>query len=453
MQGCPAGRKSSQRYTRSVNFAFSLRFCTFRLHPSSFSHERPRPDRRHQPERQVPLAPTRASRRRQGSAQSGVHRLVPRPEPETKTRLPFGGSAAGWSDPNVARVRAQTTAATHLLFAVPVYNYDVNAVAKNFVELMGEDALGGKTVGFLVSAGGHGFVYVGHGVRQLADARFPLLDRAALPVRRPRIWKTGSSPLNVGRTPGRVAQRTCSAARRPSRNDRREAAIGCTFSFVQKPCSVINFHAMSLQELERAVQTLPSSEFEEFSDWFDEWRTEQWDRQIEQDALAGKLDHLAEEALADFRAREVYPRCRDPLCCRCLLAALPGIAPGSAPTSRQELRVTTLSPAPRFLATQTRRPLLVCPLGVRSPVAGGTSRRWAAVVLDRSSRRLRAHPQILLTDTSRKLQSPLPLPAAPVPLSPSQARQSRITSRQQRQPTFQIPHRFILLCAESSDTS
>ena len=47
-----------------------------------------------------------------------------------------------------------TTAASHILFAVPVYNYDVNAVAKNYIELMGEDALGGKTVGFLVSAGG-----------------------------------------------------------------------------------------------------------------------------------------------------------------------------------------------------------------------------------------------------------------------------------------------------------
>ena len=74
----------------------------------------------------------------------------------SETVLPFGGSSAGWSDPHVARVRTQTTAATHLLFAAPVYNYDVNAVAKNYIELMGEDALGGKTVGFLLSAGGQG---------------------------------------------------------------------------------------------------------------------------------------------------------------------------------------------------------------------------------------------------------------------------------------------------------
>ena len=59
---------------------------------------------------------------------------------------------------------------------------------------------------------------------------------------------------------------------------------------------------MSLQELERVVQTLPAPDLREFSAWFDEWRAEQWDRQIEQDAFAGRLDHLAEAALAEFRA-------------------------------------------------------------------------------------------------------------------------------------------------------
>ncbi len=70
--------------------------------------------------------------------------------------LPFAGSAAGWSDPNVAKVKEMTAAATQVLFAVPVYNYDVNSAAKNYIELMGEDALGNKTVGFLLSAGGGG---------------------------------------------------------------------------------------------------------------------------------------------------------------------------------------------------------------------------------------------------------------------------------------------------------
>jgi hypothetical protein len=58
---------------------------------------------------------------------------------------------------------------------------------------------------------------------------------------------------------------------------------------------------MSLHELEHAVQTLPATDLREFSTWFDEWRADQWDRQIEQDALAGRLDHLAEAAVAEFR--------------------------------------------------------------------------------------------------------------------------------------------------------
>ncbi len=70
--------------------------------------------------------------------------------------LPFAGAGAAWGDAMVSRAQEITTAATHVLFAIPVYNYDVNAVAKNFIELMGEDALGGKTVGFLCSAGGQG---------------------------------------------------------------------------------------------------------------------------------------------------------------------------------------------------------------------------------------------------------------------------------------------------------
>ena len=43
--------------------------------------------------------------------------------------------------------------ATHVIFAVPIYNYDVNAAAKQVIEDHG-DSLEGKTVGFLCQAGG-----------------------------------------------------------------------------------------------------------------------------------------------------------------------------------------------------------------------------------------------------------------------------------------------------------
>ncbi len=55
-------------------------------------------------------------------------------------------------------------------------------------------------------------------------------------------------------------------------------------------------------ELETVVTGLPESELREFARWFDEWRADQWDRQIERDAVAGKLDRLAEAALLEYRA-------------------------------------------------------------------------------------------------------------------------------------------------------
>lgn len=62
-------------------------------------------------------------------------------------------------DPSAAndlpQLRFAMARASHLLFAVPVYNWDVNAAAKNVVEWMGEAELGGKTVGFLCAAGGN----------------------------------------------------------------------------------------------------------------------------------------------------------------------------------------------------------------------------------------------------------------------------------------------------------
>jgi hypothetical protein len=43
-------------------------------------------------------------------------------------------------------------------------------------------------------------------------------------------------------------------------------------------------------------------ELAEFRRWFADFDGNAWDRQIEQDAASGKLDLLAAEALADFRA-------------------------------------------------------------------------------------------------------------------------------------------------------
>lgn len=52
-----------------------------------------------------------------------------------------------------------------------------------------------------------------------------------------------------------------------------------------------------LEELEMAIASLSEEEYREFCRWFLERDWEKWDRQIEEDSKAGKLDFLVKEAL------------------------------------------------------------------------------------------------------------------------------------------------------------
>lgn len=57
-----------------------------------------------------------------------------------------------------------------------------------------------------------------------------------------------------------------------------------------------------VENIEREIQKLTPSELKAFRRWFREYDSDEWDRQIEQDVRAGKLDKLAEDALAAHRA-------------------------------------------------------------------------------------------------------------------------------------------------------
>jgi hypothetical protein len=59
---------------------------------------------------------------------------------------------------------------------------------------------------------------------------------------------------------------------------------------------------MSVDELEKAVAELPPDKLAKFRAWFEEFAAEEWDRQIEADIKAGKLDALAEEAIKEHKA-------------------------------------------------------------------------------------------------------------------------------------------------------
>jgi hypothetical protein len=58
---------------------------------------------------------------------------------------------------------------------------------------------------------------------------------------------------------------------------------------------------MTLHEIENAVAALPPDDLATFRTWFFEFDADAWDRQIEEDAAAGRLDALDEEALRDHR--------------------------------------------------------------------------------------------------------------------------------------------------------
>jgi hypothetical protein len=55
-----------------------------------------------------------------------------------------------------------------------------------------------------------------------------------------------------------------------------------------------------VEKIGREIQELSPSELVAFRKWFYEFDAEVWDRQIEADVKAGKLDALADKALRDF---------------------------------------------------------------------------------------------------------------------------------------------------------
>ena len=60
-----------------------------------------------------------------------------------------------------------------------------------------------------------------------------------------------------------------------------------------------------VESLEKRVSALSAEELAEFRQWFAEFDAAAWDRQIERDVKAGKLDALADEALSAHAAGDL----------------------------------------------------------------------------------------------------------------------------------------------------
>ena len=58
----------------------------------------------------------------------------------------------------------------------------------------------------------------------------------------------------------------------------------------------------TVEAIEEAVKHLSESELAKFRAWFAQFDSDAWDAQIERDAVAGKFDALADQALAEYHA-------------------------------------------------------------------------------------------------------------------------------------------------------
>jgi hypothetical protein len=54
---------------------------------------------------------------------------------------------------------------------------------------------------------------------------------------------------------------------------------------------------IKVQEIQSAIESLPPADYARLRQWFSERDWERWDKQIEADSEAGKLDFLIKEAL------------------------------------------------------------------------------------------------------------------------------------------------------------
>lgn len=62
-----------------------------------------------------------------------------------------------------------------------------------------------------------------------------------------------------------------------------------------------------LEKIERDIAALSPDELARLREWFEQHEADAFDRRIERDAATGRLDSLADAALADHRAGKTRP--------------------------------------------------------------------------------------------------------------------------------------------------
>lgn len=59
---------------------------------------------------------------------------------------------------------------------------------------------------------------------------------------------------------------------------------------------------IAIEEIENEIVNLPQDQLRKFRAWYESFDSNAWDEQIEHDVMTGKLDALANAAIADHEA-------------------------------------------------------------------------------------------------------------------------------------------------------
>jgi hypothetical protein len=59
---------------------------------------------------------------------------------------------------------------------------------------------------------------------------------------------------------------------------------------------------MRIEDIEKSIMSLPQDQLVKFRVWYEQFDADNWDNQIAKDVAEGKLDGVAESALAEYNA-------------------------------------------------------------------------------------------------------------------------------------------------------
>lgn len=63
----------------------------------------------------------------------------------------------------------------------------------------------------------------------------------------------------------------------------------------------------TVAEIENALERLPVEDARKIAEWLQRYLDEKWDKQIDGDIAAGRLDKLADKAMQDYQAGRIKP--------------------------------------------------------------------------------------------------------------------------------------------------